>query len=169
MWNRRTAWISALARKVTQLRVEVRDSLRWAASWLWGRSSAWLTPDSLGLQGERWAERYLRRQGYRIVARGYRALSGEIDLIAVEGRTVVFVEVKTRGDDERGCPAEAVDAEKERCLTRTALVYLKKHHLLEYSARFDVVALTWPSGERQPHVLHIRNAFPAVGTGQMFS
>jgi len=130
---------------------------------------AWcIRPRPLGSAGEAAAARYLRRQGLRIVARGYRDPLGEIDLVAVEGRTVVFVEVKTRTDHLAGHPAEAVDRQKQRRLTRAALGFLRRHHLLDYPARFDVVAVTWPPGQRMPAVQHIRDAFPAAGDGGMY-
>ncbi len=129
----------------------------------------WLTPQPLGARGEQAAARYLKRQRYIVVARGERDRIGEIDLVAVDGKTIVFVEVKTRASHDRGHPAEAVDHEKQRRLTRVALSYLRRHDLLEYSARFDVIAITWPAEQKQPTVEHIKNAFEAVGTGQMFS
>ena len=86
---------------------------------------------------------------------------GELDLVAVDGRTVVFVEVKTRQTGEQGHPAEAVDLPKQRRLTLLATAYLKRHRLLNHAARFDVVAITWPDG-RRPQIEHIRNAFDAV-------
>ena len=94
---------------------------------------------------------------------------GELDLVAVDGRIVVFVEVKTRQSHEGGHPAEAVDAEKQRRLTRLAVGFLKRHELLECASRFDVVAVTWPTGRRQPSVEHIRDAFEASGNNGMFS
>jgi putative endonuclease len=92
-----------------------------------------------------------------------------LDLVAVDGRTVVFVEVKTRQTDEVGHPAEAVDEAKQRRLTRLAVAYLKRHGLLEYPARFDVVALTWPEGRRRPVIEHIQNAFEAIGPAGFYS
>ncbi len=125
----------------------------------------WLTtifrPRSLGKRGEAVAARYLRRRRYRIVGRGVRTGLGELDLVAIDGRTVVFVEVKTRQTGEQGHPAEAVDLTKQRKLTLLATSYLKRHGLLRHAARFDVVAVTWPDG-RRPKVEHIRNAFEAV-------
>jgi putative endonuclease len=123
---------------------------------------------SLGDRGERLAARHLRRRGYKIVSRSQRGELGEIDLIAVDGRTVVFVEVKTRAGDEAGHPAEAVDNTKQRRLTRLAAAYLKHHGLLDYPARFDVVAITWPAGGT-PRIEHFENAFAAVGLPGMFS
>lgn len=129
----------------------------------------WSAPAPLGVRGEQAAARFLKRRGYIIVARGERDRIGEIDLVAVDGKTIVFVEVKTRASHERGHPAEAVDREKQRQLTRVALSYLRRHDLLEYSARFDVVAITWPADRKRPTIEHIENAFEAVDTGQMFS
>jgi len=124
---------------------------------------------SLGSRGERAAAKYLRRKGYKIVAHGNRLRSGELDLVAVDGRTVVFVEVKTRRSDQYGNPAEAVDLRKQRRLTRLAVTYLKRHGLLEYPARFDVVAITWPEDRRRPAIEHFENAFDAVGAGEFYS
>jgi putative endonuclease len=90
-------------------------------------------------------------------------------LVAVTDRTVVFVEVKTRRSHDRGHPADAVDAEKQRRLTRLALTYLKQHELLENPARFDVVSVTWPEDDQRPQIEHFENAFEAVGQWQMFS
>ena len=91
---------------------------------------------SLGDQGERLAERYLRRQGMKIVGRQVRVGGGELDLVAVEGRTVVFVEVKTRRSAETGHPLEAVTRAKQGRIVRAALFYLRRHHLLECAVRF---------------------------------
>ena len=133
------------------------------------RVQSWSVPESLGLRGEKAAARFLKRQGYIIVGRGERDRIGEIDLVAVDGKTIVFVEVKTRTSHDRGHPAEAVDRDKQRQLTRVALSYLRRHDLLEYRARFDVIAITWPADQKQPTIEHIKNAFEAVGSGQMFS
>lgn len=119
----------------------------------------------LGDRGEREAARVLRRQGLRILVRGYRTPCGEIDLIARDGETLVFIEVKTR---RRGQPAEAVTPEKQRRLTLAALRFLKQHRLLDQRCRFDVVAIVWPDQDPTPSVEHIRNAFEASGQGQFF-
>lgn len=121
----------------------------------------------LGDRGERLAARYLQKQGFRILQRGYRArvTRGEIDLIAREGDVLVFVEVKTR---RQGRPAEAVSVEKQRRLTLAAFHFLKRYKLLEVKSRFDVVAIVWPEEDALPQVEHFRNAFEPVGKGQMF-
>jgi putative endonuclease len=124
---------------------------------------------SLGQRGEDAAARFLRRRGYKIVARQERYKLSELDIVAVDGRTVVFVEVKTRESLDGGGPEEAVTPEKQKRMTRAALGFLRRHGLLEHAARFDVVAVTWPPGQRRPRIEHFVNAFEAVGRGQMFS
>jgi putative endonuclease len=119
----------------------------------------------LGERGERAAARHLKRQGMRVLLRRYRTKQGEIDLIARDGNTLVFVEVKAR---RQGVPAEAVTPEKERRLTITALQFMRRHRLLEERSRFDVVAIVWPDDRSPPRIEHFRNAFEAVGRGQMF-
>ena len=135
--------------------------------------SDWLAerrrPKPLGYLGERAAEKYLKLKGYKIVARGLRLRGEEIDLVAVDGRTVVFVEVKTRRGPRFGHPTEAVDVRKQRKITRGALVYLKRHGLLEYPSRFDVIAVTWPDPAKQPTIEHFVNAFEAAGSEGLFS
>jgi putative endonuclease len=123
----------------------------------------------LGERGEAAAKKYLKRLGYKIVAARDRTALGELDLVAVDGRTVVFVEVKTRHSHETGHPVEAVDAAKQARLTRLALAFLKRHDLLDCAARFDVVAITWHDDAVKPEIEHFINAFEAVGRGQFFS
>lgn len=123
----------------------------------------------LGAQGEREAARFLKRRGFRIVARGDRGQLGELDLVAIDGRTIVFVEVKTRQSHNAGHPSDAVDLDKQRRLTRLALAFLRRHDLLEYSARFDIVAVTWGAERSDLLVEHFPGAFEAVGIHGMFS
>ena len=123
----------------------------------------------LGLRGENAAARFLRRKRYKIVARQDRVKLGEIDLVAVDGETIVFVEVKTRTDWQAGHPTEAVTADKQRRITGAALAFLRSHNLLEYAARFDVVAVTWPHDVASPKIEHYEDAFEPTGNWQMFS
>lgn len=131
----------------------------------------WLrpTPWPLGQRGERYAARWLQKRGYKIVAGGHRSRYGEIDLVAVLGETIVFVEVKTRASHALADAAEAVDAQKQRRFIRTALGFLKEHGLLEYPVRFDVIAIVWPDGQRTPELLHLPSAFEPSDFGQFFS
>lgn len=128
----------------------------------------WKLRQSFGQRGERAAERFLKRRGYIIVGRGVRNSFGELDIVAVEDRTLVFVEVKTRRLETEN-PAEAVTIEKQRRLTRAALAYLKRNHLLENAARFDVIAITWPKDKRRPTIRHYINAFEPVGKFETFN
>jgi putative endonuclease len=125
--------------------------------------------DTLGRRGERAAVKFLKRQRYTIIHRGYRILGGELDIVAADGKTVVFVEVKTRISHDAGHPAEAVDPNKQRQLTQLALAYLRRYQLLDCPARFDVIAITWPADRKTPTIEHIKNAFEPTGEGQMFS
>lgn len=129
------------------------------------------SPLTLGELGERAAAKHLRRLGYTIVAGGQRSRYGEIDLVAVwRKEMVVFVEVKTRRSDHRGRPEEAVDLGKQQRIAESGLAFLKAHGLLEYPARFDVIAIVWPKDAKSPSsVRHFENAFEPPGFGQMFS
>jgi putative endonuclease len=122
-----------------------------------------------GNRAERAAERYLRRAGFRILARNYTGPQGEIDIVAAEGRCVVFVEVRSTGGEDATRPAASVDDVKQARLTAAALEYLGRYRLLDYNARFDVLALSWPPGRREPHIVHHRLGFEAVGRFQMYS
>jgi putative endonuclease len=128
-------------------------------------------PRSLGARGEAAAARYLRRQGYVIVARGAQTGGGEIDLIAVDRRaqprTLVFVEVKTRTSHDAGHPAAAVDQRKQVQISRLAAIYLRQHDLVDCRTRFDVVAVTWPPNVRRPTIEHIADAFDAQSSRNM--
>jgi len=127
-----------------------------------------LPTKSFGGRGELAAERFLLRLGYVIIERGYHDKTGEIDLIAVDVETIVFVEVKTRASDMAGDPTEAVDEAKQKHLTSAAIGYLKWHRLTECRARFDVIAITWPDESQPPQIQHYVNAFEPVGKFQMF-
>lgn len=135
--------------------------------------TAWLKrrlePLSLGERGEHAATKFLKRRGYKIVFTRHRQRYGEVDIIAVDGQTIVFAEVKTRRDASLGRPAEAVDSERQQRQTRAALAFLKSHGLLEYASRFDVIEVVWPSEKKRPDIRHIKNAFEAVGRRQLFN
>jgi len=128
-----------------------------------------LQQPTLGERGERAAAKFLRRLGYSLITTRRRHRYGEIDIIAVDGRTVVFVEVKTRRSETLGRPAEAIDATRQARITRAALAFLKSHGLLEYSCRFDVIEVIWPEAQRRPTIRHLVDAFPAVGKGQLYN
>jgi putative endonuclease len=108
-----------------------------------------------GKYGEWLAARYLKKGGYTILKRNYKNPVGEIDIIAMDGETVVFVEVKTRTSDEFGEPCEAIDYKKRKKLIDTALYYLKKHGGTP-AARFDLVGVSlWAAGRGVEHIKDI--------------
>jgi putative endonuclease len=122
-----------------------------------------------GTRSERAALRFLRKKGYRIVARNYSCKLGELDLVALDGASVVFVEVRSTATGEVERPAASVDAAKQRRLTQLALHFLQAKKLLNQAARFDVLAISWPTGAKEPTIVHYQNAFEAVGRFQMFT
>jgi putative endonuclease len=89
-----------------------------------------------GRRGEEIADAYLKKKGYRIRERNYRCPVGEIDIIALDGDEVVFVEVKSRKSDDFGEPEAAVDARKQAKLSRIALNYINEHNLNDRNAQF---------------------------------
>jgi putative endonuclease len=114
--------------------------------------------DELGRRGEDEAAKYLRGLGYRIVGLRERVLRGDIDIVALDGRTVVFVEVRTRSTSAHGHPAETVGFVKQRRLATLVNAYIRRHRLEDQSVRIDVVAVTFdPAG--RPVVEHYQNAF----------
>jgi putative endonuclease len=112
---------------------------------------------SLGRWGEEEAARYLQRLGMKIVKRNLRTPVGEIDIIARQGKTLVFIEVKTRRSDAFGTPQEAVGPTKQRQIIRTALWYLGDGKGKGLQPRFDVVAVR--PGSQGAQIEHIVNAF----------
>jgi putative endonuclease len=104
---------------------------------------------ALGKTGEDCAVAELERRGYAILARRYRTRHGEIDIIARQDETTVFVEVKARATDEFGTAAEAVTPWKQRRLVRMARDYLARNGLVNEACRFDVVAIDAIGGPRQ--------------------
>lgn len=122
-----------------------------------------------GTRSERAAARYLQKLGYRVLARNFTCDLGELDLIALDGACVVFVEVRSSESEDTARPAASVDAQKQQRLTRLALYYLQKKKLLNHAARFDVLAVSWPAGAKEPTMVHYPNAFEATDRFQFFS
>jgi putative endonuclease len=117
---------------------------------------------ALGKTGEDLACRELERRGYAIVARRYRRRGGELDIIAWDGPTLVFVEVKARGGRAFGGAAEAVTALKRRRIACLAVDYITRHRLAPCPCRFDVVSVRLESGA--PVIDVFQNAFDAAIT-----
>ncbi|HOA74757.1 MAG TPA: YraN family protein [Phycisphaerae bacterium] len=104
----------------------------------------------LGRSGERQAERFLRKLGYRTVVRNYRCPHGEIDLVMLDGATVVFVEVKTRTGDEHADPEDAVNPGKRQRMGRAARHFLRRTGSEHRVCRFDILAIVRrPDGSSQ--------------------
>lgn len=115
----------------------------------------------LGDRGENRAARYLRDKGFKIITRNFTCELGEVDIIARDGKTLVFVEVKTREADDQANPEDQVNNHKQHQLTKVAKYYLSRYGFPPPPARFDVVSIVWPTG-REPMIDHIPDAFPAT-------
>jgi putative endonuclease len=112
---------------------------------------------SLGKKGEALAIAQLKVLNYKILERNFKCSLGEIDIVARDRSTLVFIEVKTRATKDFGGPAAAVNERKQRQLSKVALAYLKQRKLFDVPARFDVVAIELL--QASPRIEVIRNAF----------
>jgi len=110
-----------------------------------------------GKKGEDIAVAFLKRAGYRILERNFKCPFGEIDIVAKDRDTVVFVEVKSRRSEEYGDPQVAVGLEKQKRISKISLKYLEEKHLYPCDARFDVVAIKMLPGGNKVEL--IQNAF----------
>lgn len=113
---------------------------------------------ALGAWGERTAEAYLRGRGLTVIDRNWRRRGGEIDIVATDGDTVVFCEVKTRRGTAFGTGVEAVTGRKSQRLRRLAAAWLDEHGGPQRRIRFDVVSVT-PVRHGEPRIDHVRGAF----------
>jgi putative endonuclease len=111
----------------------------------------------LGSKGESLAVQFLKTKGYKIISKNYKTSIGEIDIIAQDGETVVFIEVKTRANDSFGYPFEAVHSRKRQKLRNVALLYLKKQGK-EIPVRFDVLSIIYTENSIM-EIEHIQDAF----------
>ncbi len=117
---------------------------------------------SKGKNAELMVAAYLRKQGCIIAKMNYHSRFGEIDIIAETKTTVMFVEVKMRGQNSIMAPAEAVDAAKQRKIVNTANDFLLKSHLTGLQPRFDVAEVfeeALPNGKKRYKINYIKNAF----------
>jgi putative endonuclease len=128
------------------------------------RRRQWTPTLALGRRGEDLAHRFLRSKGFIIVARNYRLSSGdaEADLIAWEGETLVFVEVKSRGTADFGPPERAIGEEKRKHLLRIAREYTRKTQTHWERIRFDVVSVVLT---KPPTIELFRNSLPTNSSG----
>jgi putative endonuclease len=118
---------------------------------------------ALGEIGENLACDELQRRGYEILARRYRRRGGEIDIIAIDGPTLVFIEVKTRSGTDFGSGAEAITRTKRRRIMTVAMEFVARERFTDRSCRFDVVSIELAA--EGPIVQVYRNAFDAGGSG----
>ena len=113
----------------------------------------------LGRWGEKRCERFLRRKGFKTIARNFACKMGEIDLIATENSgAIVFIEVRTRADESYTQAQETVTPKKQARLIRTAKYFLKTYKVKDRPLRFDVVAVVLGHKGR-PKIRHYENAF----------
>jgi len=117
-----------------------------------------LTPYELGKAGEEAALRYLKKKKYKILARGFRLFRGEIDIIARDQNTLVFVEVKARSRQDFGLPEEAITPAKQRQIRKIAEGFLMRNHSENVECRFDVLSLV-KTEKSTFKINHIKNAF----------
>ena len=117
----------------------------------------------LGTYGEQAAISYLESQDYKILQKNYRCKLGEIDIIAADGDTMVFVEVKTRRTEKFGQPCDSVDYRKQNKIVKTALCYISQRNLTDWMSRFDVVEVLIGIDENIKSIRLIKNAFEYSG------
>ncbi len=110
-----------------------------------------------GNYGEDLACEYLRKQGYKILERNYRIRGGEIDIVAMDGETLVFVEVKARWSHEYGLPAESVTAWKIKYLVKTAQFYVLKIGWGNKEYRLDFISIDFADDQNNPRIELIKN------------
>ncbi len=115
------------------------------------------TTTEAGALGEEAAARYLEQNGYEILKQNYRVAGSEVDLIALKGETVCFVEVKTRGTDDFGLPEEFVDERKRRKIIRAARIYTGNKKYENHFVRFDIVSVL--HNGKGYVIRHIQHAF----------
>ena len=121
-------------------------------------SSLPISKQQFGIDGEKEAAQFLKKSGFKILVPRYRCRFGEVDLVARERETLVFVEVKTRRSRDFGEPAQAVTLKKQQHISRVALDYLRQLKNPKIPVRFDIVEVI-SSGE-DTECQHIRDAFP---------
>lgn len=117
-----------------------------------------LSSQALGKSGEELAQKFLKKKKYRIITQGYRLFRGEIDIIAYEGDTLVFIEVKTRRRSQFGEPEESVTLSKQKQIQKIAQGFLTYNHLENAKCRFDVLAVTCNENQEY-NIRHFKDAF----------
>ncbi|MEA4848779.1 MAG: YraN family protein [Clostridiaceae bacterium] len=116
----------------------------------------------IGAFGEDMACEYLEEYGYKVLERNFSCRTGELDIIALEGETVAFIEVKTRSSERYGLPSEAISISKQGKIVKTALYYMQRNRLLDRMCRFDVLEIIIED-EDNHRINLIRDAFQYSG------
>jgi putative endonuclease len=122
-------------------------------------NAATMSSSEFGRWAEKQAERFLKKEGFKILARNFRAQRGELDIVALDSDEVVFVEVKAVRDCDAE-PQRKVDAHKRKCLAAAARFFIMKHHMTDRPARFDIITIKL-DGAGQKQIEHEPNAFQA--------
>lgn len=124
----------------------------------WGRS---LSRIVLGRRSESAAARFLKRAGHKILARNYRAPPGEIDIISLDGDTIVFTEVRSLSKDVHADPGEGIRRSKQHRITQTARYYLMQKRSEDRACRFDIITIVGTDRSSR-RIEHFINAFEPV-------
>jgi putative endonuclease len=118
--------------------------------------------NEIGALGERIAAQYLQQHHYKLVTTNFSTKAGEVDIIAEQGDTFVFIEVKTRQSTAYGQPAQAVTKAKQKRIIKASLAYIQKQQLTDTNMRFDIIEVLYIHDIQQDaNVNHIENAFDA--------
>jgi putative endonuclease len=116
----------------------------------------------IGKAYEDMAAAYFEAAGCSILARNYHARYGEVDLVVLDGETLVFAEVRMRGSADPVSPLETITAEKRRRMVLAAKAYLAEHDISDRDCRFDVIGIVHPRGQKA-ELEHLKNAFELEG------
>lgn len=124
------------------------------------KSGARTAAQTLGSRGEDIVARHVQQDlRMKVVARNQRFIGGELDIVAIDGHDLAFIEVRTRRSDNAGAPELTVGAEKRRFLRRSARKFISRRRLTSFTPRFDIAAVLWPENG-QPEIRYHKNAFP---------
>ena len=136
-----------------------RKILRFLPCFLRPKTDGAETTVEVGKVAEDTACKFLKKKGYKIIARNYRTRLGELDIVALDGETVAFVEVRSKKEGSFGPPGASINGEKSRRITRAAWNFLTKKGIRDRDCRFDVVSIVYQEGMKAPQISLFKNAF----------
>ncbi|HOJ63622.1 MAG TPA: YraN family protein [Spirochaetota bacterium] len=116
-----------------------------------------MNKNKTGKLGEKIAKNYLEKNGIKIIEENYFTKFGEIDLIGIENKTIIFIEVKLRFSNSFGAPYEAVDLKKWEKLQNAASLYLTEHNINDMECRFDVISLLYLNDTKKFNIEWLKN------------